>query len=98
MRAPIAAAFLSFAIVAPCAALHERPAALQTEFPSRLETRADIAADEWLITVENSRVAQDSKKSVNDTDALPQADDSSRDGTEPARSPANHLAAEPSPL
>ena len=49
MRALIAAAFLSFAIVAPCAALHERPAALQTEFPSRLETRADIAADEWLV-------------------------------------------------
>jgi len=98
MRALIAAAFLSFAIVAPCAALHERPAALQTEFPSRLETRADIAADEWLVTVENSRVAQDSKKSVNDTDALLHADDSSRDGTEPARSPANHLAAETSPL
>src|SRR2546423_12280119 len=94
MRALIAAAFLSFAIVAPCAALHERPAALQTEFPSRLETRADIAADEWLVTDENSRVAQGRKKSVNDTDALPQADENSRDGTEAARLPSHPLIAQ----
>src|SRR5437762_6718611 len=98
MRAPIAAAFLSFAIVAPCAALHERPAASQTEVLSQPKTRADTAADGWFVTGENSRVAQADKKSVNDTDAVPQAEASSRDGTEPDRSPTDHLATEPSPL